>query len=61
MLSPDPNVFQHSNPLAGLKKGGVFILQSAFETQEEVWRQIPERFQQIIIDNNIHVFLSGCV
>ena len=56
VLSPDPNVFQHSNPLAGLKKGGVFIVQSAFETQDEVWRQIPERFQQIIIDNQIKVF-----
>jgi pyruvate-ferredoxin/flavodoxin oxidoreductase len=31
VLSPDPNVFQHSNPLAGLKKGGVFVLQSAHE------------------------------
>ncbi len=29
VLSPDPNVFGHSNPLAGLKKGGVFVLQSA--------------------------------
>ena len=56
VLSPDPNVFQHSNPLSGLKRGGVFILQSAFETQDEVWRQIPERFQQIIIDNEIRVF-----
>ena len=56
VLSPDPNVFNHSNPLAGLKKGGVFILQSAFETQEEVWRQIPERFQRMVIENNIHVY-----
>jgi pyruvate-ferredoxin/flavodoxin oxidoreductase len=56
VLSPDPNVFQHSNPLDGLKKGGVFILQSAFETAEEVWASIPERFQKIIIDNGIRVF-----
>jgi pyruvate-ferredoxin/flavodoxin oxidoreductase len=56
VLSPDPNVFQHSNPLAGLIKGGVFILQSAFETQEAVWQQIPARFQQMIIDNGIRVF-----
>jgi pyruvate-ferredoxin/flavodoxin oxidoreductase len=27
-LSPDPNVFKHTNALAGLKKGGVFIIQS---------------------------------
>ena len=56
VLSPDPNVFQHSNPLAGLKKGGVFILQSAIEQPEEVWAQIPEKFQRIIIENHIRVF-----
>ena len=28
VLSPDPNVFKHTNALAGLKKGGVFIIQS---------------------------------
>ncbi len=56
VLSPDPNVFLHSNPLAGLKKGGVFILQSAHETSAEVWQQIPERFQRFIVENEIHVF-----
>ncbi len=56
VLSPDPNVFQHSNPLAGLKKGGVFIIQSAFQTPAEVWRQIPARFQKIIIENGIRVY-----
>ena len=56
VLSPDPNVFQHSNPLAGLKKGGTFILQSAHEKAEDVWAQIPERYQSIIVENNIRVF-----
>jgi len=56
VLSPDPNVFQHSNPLAGLRKGGVFILQSAFEKVDDVWRQIPEKFQRMIVDNNIRVY-----
>ena len=28
VLSPDPNVFRHSNPLAGLAEGGVFVIQS---------------------------------
>jgi pyruvate-ferredoxin/flavodoxin oxidoreductase len=31
VMSPDPNVFSHSNPLAGLKQGGVFIIQSDAE------------------------------
>jgi pyruvate-ferredoxin/flavodoxin oxidoreductase len=57
VLSPDPNVFNHSNPLAGLKKGGVFILQSSYDTPEQVWeQQIPARFQNIIVDNEIRVF-----
>jgi pyruvate-ferredoxin/flavodoxin oxidoreductase len=56
VLSADPNVFEHSNPLAGLKKGGVFILQSAAPTLAEVWASIPTKFQQIIVDNNIRIF-----
>lgn len=56
VLSPDPNVFKHSNPLAGLKKGGVFIVQSAFEDPREVWSQIPEQYQRVILDNGIRVF-----
>ncbi|MBN2308225.1 MAG: 2-oxoacid:acceptor oxidoreductase family protein [Candidatus Hydrogenedentes bacterium] len=57
VLSPDPNVFSHSNPLAGLKKGGVFIIQSEFDSAEDVWReQIPAHFQKIILDNDIQVY-----
>lgn len=56
VLSPDPNVFKHSNPLAGLKRGGVFILQSTSDNPDDVWRQIPERFQRIAIDNDIRIF-----
>lgn len=56
VLSPDPNVFHHSNPLAGLKKGGVFVIQSDLESPEATWKAIPPRFQQIIVDNDIRVF-----
>jgi pyruvate-ferredoxin/flavodoxin oxidoreductase len=56
VLSPDPNVFLHSNPLAGLKRGGVFILQSAHTDPADVWQQIPEKFQRILIDNEIHLY-----
>ena len=57
VLSPDPNVFSHSNPLAGLKKGGVFLIQSELDSPEEVWReQIPPQYQKIIVDNDIKVF-----
>ena len=57
VLSPDPNVFGHSNPLAGLKKGGVFIIQSEYEDPQEVWeKQIPRRYQQMVIENELRVF-----
>ncbi|MFT7162098.1 MAG: pyruvate-ferredoxin/flavodoxin oxidoreductase, partial [Bacteroidia bacterium] len=56
VLSPDPNVFKHTNALAGLKKEGFFIIQSDKEKAEEVWADIPKHYQKTIIENNIHVF-----
>ncbi|MCB0281884.1 MAG: 2-oxoacid:acceptor oxidoreductase family protein [Calditrichae bacterium] len=56
VLSPDPNVFKHTNALAGLKDGGVFIIQSDKETPDKVWASIPERYQKTIIEKNIKVF-----
>ncbi len=56
VLSPDPNVFKHTNALAGLKKGGSFIIQSDKNSPEEVWAEIPEPYQKVIINNDIHVF-----
>ncbi len=56
VLSPDPNVFGHSNPLAGLKKGGVFVIQSDLGSAKEVWENIPSRYQKIIVDNDIKVW-----
>jgi pyruvate-ferredoxin/flavodoxin oxidoreductase len=56
VLSPDPNVFKHTNALAGLKKGGVFIIQSDKKKPEEVWADIPKPYQKVIIDQDIRVF-----
>lgn len=56
VLSPDPNVFKHTNALAGLKKGGCFIIQSEKNSPAEVWGDIPKPYQKVIIDNNIHIF-----
>lgn len=56
VLSPDPNVFHHTNALAGLKEGGVFIIQSELNNPLDVWASIPEQYQQIIVDKNIRVF-----
>jgi pyruvate-ferredoxin/flavodoxin oxidoreductase len=54
VLSPDPNVFGHSNPLSGLKKGGTFIIQSNLGA--ETWASFPLWAQKFIVDNEIHVF-----
>ncbi|ODB99633.1 pyruvate ferredoxin oxidoreductase [Candidatus Thiodiazotropha endoloripes] len=56
VLSPDPNVFGHSNPLAGLKQGGTLIIQSYLGSADEVWESFPRWMQQQVIDNEIHVF-----
>ncbi|MGB0128647.1 MAG: 2-oxoacid:acceptor oxidoreductase family protein [Rhodocyclaceae bacterium] len=56
VMSPDPNVFGHSNPLSGLKKGGVFIIQSSLETAQEVWATFPPAAQKFIVDKEIRVF-----
>ncbi len=56
VLSPDPNVFHHSNPLSGLKHGGTLIIQSSLGSAEEVWQTFPRWMQQQVVDNEIHVF-----
>ncbi|MEJ2621159.1 MAG: 2-oxoacid:acceptor oxidoreductase family protein [Candidatus Thiodiazotropha sp.] len=56
VLSPDPNVFGHSNPLSGLKQGGTLIIQSNLRSADQVWESFPRWMQQQIIDNEIHVF-----
>jgi pyruvate-ferredoxin/flavodoxin oxidoreductase len=56
VLSPDPNVFKHTNALAGLKKGGCFVIQSDKESPGEVWGDIPEPYQKVIINQDIHVY-----
>jgi len=56
VLSPDPNVFKHTNALAGLKDGGVFIIQSDLGSDAEVWATIPGHLRKLIIDRDIHIF-----
>ncbi|KAA3656444.1 MAG: pyruvate ferredoxin oxidoreductase, partial [Calditrichaeota bacterium] len=56
VLSPDPNVLGHTNALAGLKKGGVFIIQSDLDSPQAVWENIPIHYQRYIVKNEIKVF-----
>ena len=56
VLSPDPNVFEHSNPVSGLDKNGVLVIQSNLQSADAVWRSFPTYAQRYIIDNHIRVF-----
>jgi pyruvate-ferredoxin/flavodoxin oxidoreductase len=55
VLSPDPNVFRNSSPLAGMEPGGVFVIQSE-RSAEELWASFPPAARQTIRENNIRVF-----
>lgn len=56
VMSPDPNVFKHSNPLAGLREGGVFIWQSSETDPQRVWETIPPYAQREIKQKNYQVW-----
>ena len=55
VLSPDPNVFRNSDPLAGLSHGGVFIIQSD-EEPTQFWRTLPLKARHTIRERKIRVF-----
>jgi len=55
VLSPDGNVFLHSDPLAGMEEGGVFIIQS-HEAPEEVWASIPADARRAVRAKKIRVY-----
>jgi len=56
VLSPDPNVFGHTNAVAGLKRGGVLVMQSDAKTPEAFWQSIPAKYRKAIVDEEIRVF-----
>lgn len=56
VLSPDPNVFTHSNPLAGLDRGGRFIVQSSLDNPEQVWASFPPAARKYIVEHEIRVY-----
>jgi pyruvate-ferredoxin/flavodoxin oxidoreductase len=56
VLSPDPNVFRHSDPLAGLAEGGVFVIQSDL-APDAFWATLPARARATIRERKIRVFV----
>ena len=56
VLSPDPNVFRHSNPLAGLAEDGVFVIQSDL-APEAFWKTLPGSARREIRERRIKVYI----
>ncbi|HWE42867.1 MAG TPA: 2-oxoacid:acceptor oxidoreductase family protein, partial [Gemmatimonadaceae bacterium] len=54
VLSPDPNVFRHSDPLAGLAEGGVFVIQSELGP-DAFWKTLPAAARETIRRRKIAV------
>ena len=56
VLSPDPNVFLHTNAVAGLAKGGVLVIQSNLGDAAAVWATFPLHAQKHIVEQGIRVY-----
>ena len=56
VLSPDPNVFSHTDALAGLRDGGIFVIQSDAPTPQAAWSRIPARWRESIAERGIRAF-----
>jgi pyruvate-ferredoxin/flavodoxin oxidoreductase len=55
VLSPDPNVFKHSNPLSGLADGGVFVVQSD-QDPDASWAHLPSWARREIHERKIRFY-----
>ncbi len=55
VLSPDPNVFRHSDPLAGLQPGGAFVIQSDQEP-EALWASLPAIARADIRERELKIY-----
>ena len=54
VMAHDPNVFGHSDPLRGVRKGGVLILQSD-RSGADLWNSLPQTAQWAIREREIKV------
>ena len=55
VLSPDPNVFRHSDPLDGLADGGVFVIQTDL-APDAFWQTLPAKARRTIINRKIQLY-----
>ena len=56
VLCCDPKAFTHTNPLAGINKGGALVWESS-ESPETAWKRIPAEHRKFVRDNKIRVFI----
>ncbi len=54
ILSQDPGVFRHADPLKDLADGGVLIVQTD-QPPEEFWKSLPGRTRRTVVDRGLHV------
>ena len=54
VLSQDPGVFRHADPLKGLVDGGVVVIQTDL-APEEFWKSLPGRVRRAMIERRIHL------
>jgi pyruvate-ferredoxin/flavodoxin oxidoreductase len=54
VMAQDPNVFQHTNPLEGMRDGGVLIVQSEL-AGADLWNSFPQTAQWAVRERKIKV------
>ena len=54
VIAHDPKVFRHSDPLDGMRKQGILVLQSD-QSDEDLWNSLPKTAQWAIRERGIRV------
>jgi len=57
VLSADPKIFTHSNPLDGINQGGAFVWESQETDPRRAWQRIPVWARKVIVEKKIKVYL----
>ncbi|MFK5922965.1 MAG: 2-oxoacid:acceptor oxidoreductase family protein [Verrucomicrobiota bacterium] len=56
VLCCDPKAFTHTNPLAGINKGGSLVWESN-DDPATAWQRIPKQHREFVKENNIRIFI----
>jgi len=54
VVAQDGGVFRHSDPLEGMRDGGILVIQSDL-SDDELWKSFPQKAQWAIRERNIRV------